>query len=103
MDRRVTVISHHALGDQDRVFVVITVPWHKAYQHVLAQRQFTHVSRRAIRHHVTAGNDVANFNQRTLVDVGVLVRTGVFGQVVDVHTDFACQCFRIMHADHDTA
>src|SRR6185369_11929020 len=53
--------------------------------------------------HVAFGNTVAHFDDRTLVDVGVLVGTGVLDQVVDVHTDFASLCFFIVHADHDAA
>ncbi len=47
--------------------------------------------RRSRRHVATL---VANLHDRTLVDVGVLVRTRVLDQVVDVHADFASHALR---------
>ena len=40
------------------------------------------------------------FDDRTLVDVGVLVRAGVFDQVVNIHTDFTGHGFVVVHANH---
>src|SRR5690606_12196181 len=51
----------------------------------------------ATRHHVTLAH------QRTLVDAGVLVGTGVLGQVVDVDTRFAGLDLVVTHAHDDTA
>src|SRR5690606_34011106 len=42
-------------------------------------------------------------DQRTLVDAGVLVGTGVFGQVVDVDTGFASLDLVVIDANHDAA
>jgi hypothetical protein len=50
---------------------------------------------------VALGDLVAALDDRTLVDVGVLVGTLVLDQVVDVHADFAGLGFRIVHAHHD--
>ena len=35
------------------------------------------------------------------MDVGVLVRTLVLDEVVDVHTHFASLCFCVVHANHN--
>src|SRR5690554_7769403 len=43
-------------------------------------------SRRTICQHVATGNDITLTHDRTLVDTGVLVRAGVLGEVVDIHT-----------------
>ncbi len=103
MDRGEAVFRHHTFGDQDRVFEVVAVPRHERDHHVLTQRQFAHVGRCTIGHHVAARDHIAHVHQRTLVDVGVLVGTGVLGQVVDIHADFAGCGFVIMDAHHDTA
>ena len=94
VDRGVAVVADDALGDQDRVFEVVAVPRHERDQHVLAERQLAHVGRGAVGDHVALGDLVAHLHQRTLVDVGVLVRARVLGQVVDVDADFAGRRFR---------
>ena len=102
VDRRVAVVGHDALGDQDRVLVVVAVPGHERDQHVLPERQLAHVGRRAVGDDVAAGDAVAHLDQRALVDVGVLVGTLVLDQVVDVDADLARRRLRVVHA-HDDA
>ena len=102
VDGGVAVFSHHTLADQNRVFKVVTVPRHERDQHVLAQGQFTEVGRCAVSNHVQLGNFVAAFDDRALVDVGVLVGALVFDEVVDVYTDFTGLGFCIIHTHHDT-
>src|SRR5574343_372522 len=97
-----TIFGHHALGNENRVFVVVTVPRHERDEHVLTQGEFAQIGRCTIGHHITLGQLVADTDDRTLVDVGVLVRTGVLDQVVDIDTDFTGQCFVIVDTDHDT-
>ena len=101
VDRRVAVVGDDALGDQDRVLVVVAVPRHERDQHVLAERQLAQVGRRAVADHVALGDDVADVHQRPLVDVGVLVAARVLGQVVDVDADVAGRGLRVVHADDD--
>ena len=102
VDRGVAVVGHDAFGDQDRVFEVVAVPGHERDQHVLAQGQFAEVGRCTVGHHVALGDLVAALDDRTLVDVGVLVRTLILDQVVDVHADFAGRGLVVVHAHHDT-
>src|SRR5690606_27193278 len=78
------VFLRHPLRQQDGVFVVVAVPRHEGDAEVLTQSQFTHIHRRAVSHDVTTVNQITGFHQRTLVDTGVLVGAGVFGQVVDI-------------------
>ncbi len=101
VDRGEAVVGDHAFGDEDRVFEVVAVPGHEADQHVLAQSQFAEVGGGAVGHHVALGDQVAHLHHRTLVDVGVLVRTGVLDHVVDVDTNFARQGFVVVDPDHD--
>ena len=54
MDRGKAILRRNALGDQNRVLVVVTVPRHERDQHVLAERQFAHIGGSAVRHHVAA-------------------------------------------------
>src|SRR5690606_18074043 len=100
VNRSVAIISHDLLGDQNRVLEVVAVPGHKGDQHVLTQRQFAQVSRCAVSQHVTTRHDIATFDDRTLVDVGVLVGTGVFGHVVDIYTDLTCHVLVIVHTNN---
>ena len=102
MDRGVAVVSYHLLGDQDRILEVVAVPRHEGDGHVLTQCQLADIGRGAVSHHVTTRNQVTYLHDRTLVDVGVLVGTGEFGQVVDVYTHFTGHGFFVVHAYHNT-
>ena len=102
MNRGIAVIRDHALGDQDRIFEVVAVPRHERDQHVLAERQFTQIGRCAVGDNVALGNRLAFFDDRRLVDVGVLVRARVLRQVVDVDADFTLHVFLVIDA-HDDA
>ncbi|MNK72514.1 hypothetical protein D3C87_919930 [compost metagenome] len=104
VDRGVTILFHHALGEQDGVFEVVAVPRHEGDQHVLAQGQFTDVGGRTIGQHVATRHHVAHFHQRTLVDAGVLVGAGVLDQVVDIHAGVGrVGDLGLVDLDHDAA
>src|SRR5690606_34894806 len=96
------VFLRHPLRQQNGVFVVVTVPRHEGDAEVLTQGQLTHIHRRTIGHDVATLNLITGFHQRTLVNTGVLVRTGVFGQVVDVHTGFTGHGFIVIYLHHNT-
>src|SRR5690606_23960103 len=49
-----------------------------------------------------ARNVITTLDDGALVDIGVLVRTGVLSEVVDVHTHFAGDVFIVVDANHDT-
>ena len=102
VDRREAIVMNDTLRDQDGVFEVVAVPGHERDQQVLAQRQLTQVSRRTVRQHVAARDHIARLHQRTLVDAGVLVGTGVLGQRVDVDARFGSRGFLVVYANHDT-
>ena len=103
VDRGEAVFLHHTFGQADGVFEVEAVPRHESDTHVLTQCQLTHVGGRAVGHDVAALNLVTLADQRTLVDAGVLVGTGVLGQVVDVHTGFTGLDFIVIDPNDDTA
>src|SRR5690606_13297745 len=91
-------------GEQDGVLEVVAVPRHERDQHVLAQRQFTDIGGRAIGQHVATRDHVTHVHQRTLVDAGVLVRTGVLDQVVDIHAGVGgVGDLLLVDLDHDAA
>ena len=87
MQRSQNVVAGNTFGEQNRVFVVQTVPRHKGNQHVLAESQFAHVSTRTVGHDVAGLDHVADLNQRHLVDAGVLVGTTELRQLVNFNTD----------------
>ena len=102
VDSGETVFLDNTLGNEDGVFEVVTVPRHERYTHVLTQRQLTEVGGRAVCQHVAALNRFAQGHARHLVDAGVLVRTGVLGQVVDVDTCFTRIHLVFVNFDNDT-
>ena len=102
VDSGETVFLDNTLGNEDGVFEVVTVPRHERYTHVLTQRQLTEVGGRAVCQHVAALNRFAQGHARHLVDAGVLVRTGVLGQVIDVDTCFARVHLVFVNFDNDT-
>ena len=102
MDGGIAVIRSHALGNQNRVFVVVTIPRHESDGHILTQCQLAQIGRCAVGHQITALQHVARFHGRTLIDVGGLVRTGEFHQIVDIHTHFTGNRFIIVYTHHHT-
>ena len=101
MNRGVAIVRHHAFGDEDRVFEVVTVPRHERDHHVLPQSQLTHIGGSTVGDNVAARNYIAHFHDRALIDVGVLVGTGELGQGVNIHAHFACRGFVVIDAHHD--
>ena len=101
MDGGVAVIGHHALANQNRVLEVVAVPGHEGNQHVLADGDFAQIGRSTVSNHVALVNFVARFDDGALVDVGVLVATLVFDEVVDVYAHFARNSFFVIHAHHN--
>lgn len=102
VDGSETVFLNNTLGNEDGVFEVVTVPWHECHAHVLTQSQFTKVGGRTVCQHITTFNWLAQRHTRHLVDTGVLVRTGVFGQVIDVDTRFTRMHLVFVNFDNDT-
>ena len=74
VDRGQHVILDQAVGDDDRVFVVVALPRHEGDEDVLAQRQLAHVGRAAVGQHVARRDLVAHADDRLLVDDRALVR-----------------------------
>ena len=102
MNRGETIFLNHTLGDEDGVFEVVAVPRHERYAHVLTESQFTKVGGRTVCQHVAALNWLTQGHARHLIDAGVLVRTGVLGQVIDVDTCFARVHLIFVNFDNDT-
>mmetsp|Transcript_2825 Transcript_2825/g.3730 ORF Transcript_2825/g.3730 Transcript_2825/m.3730 type:complete len:450 (-) Transcript_2825:1173-2522(-) len=101
VDRGEDVVTRDALGDQDGVFVVVTVPRHERDDDVLTQSQFTHIGGRTIGNHFALADLLTYFHQRTLVDAGVLVGTLELAHAVDINARVAqLQIFGC--PDHDT-
>src|SRR5690606_7948921 len=89
VDRGEDVIGNDALGQEDRVLVVVAVPRHERDEHVAAESEVTEVGRRTVSDDVALVDDVTDADQRTLVDAGRLVRTLELHQAVDVDARLA--------------
>ena len=100
VDRRIAVVCGHFFANQNRVFVVVAVPRHEGDGHVLTERKFTQIGGCAVGNQIAALQYIAFVHGRTLVDVGGLVGTCEFHQIVNVHTAFGCGRFIIVHAHH---
>ena len=103
MNRSKALVADDALRNQDRVLEVIAVPRHERDQHVLAERELAHVGGGAVGDHVALGDQVTHPHQRTLIDIGVLIRTGVLDQIVNVDADFTGGRLLVVHAYYDAA
>ena len=102
MNRGITVVCGHLFRNQNRVFIVVSVPRHKGDNHVLTQSQLTQVGRCAIGHQIATLQYVSRFHSRTLVDICGLIGTGEFHQIVNIHAYFAGNCFVVMDAHYHT-
>ncbi len=100
MHRREQVFLDHALGDEDRVLEVVAAPRHERDQHVAAECQLAHVSRRTVGQHVAGLHALAFDDDRALIDAGVLIRALVLDQVVDIDASIA-QIFGLLVGAHD--
>src|SRR5207237_6355863 len=89
VDRGEDVVLDDPLGDQDRIFVIVSVPRHERDEHVPAERQFAIFGRRTIGDDFARLDRITDLHQRTLVDAGVLVRALELHQRVDVDAGFA--------------
>jgi hypothetical protein len=82
----VKMSSDDALGNEDRVFEVVTVPGHERDEHVTAEGEFAKLRRGAVGDDVAGADLVVHFDEGFLQDAGVLVRALEFRQLVDVDT-----------------
>ena len=102
VNRSIAVVCSYFFRNQNRVFVVVTVPRHKGDGHVLTQSQFAQIGGCTVSNQITALQNIACFDSRTLVDVGRLVGTGKFNQVVNIDTHFTGSCLIVMDTNHHT-
>src|SRR6202158_1835317 len=82
--RGVVILFHHLLGDEDRVFEVVTAPRHEGDQHVTSHRQFAVIGARTVSNDLSLEDPLASFHSRLLVDTSVLVRALELRELVDV-------------------
>lgn len=97
-----TVFLNNTFGYEDGVFEVVIILRYERYAYVLIKRQFIEVGGRIVCQYVVTFNRFIQRYIRYLVDIGVLVRTGVFGQVVDVDICFIRIYFVFVNFDNDT-
>ena len=102
MDGGKTIFFYNTLRHQNRVFEVVTVPRHKRDAHVLTKCQLAQINRRTVSQDVTANYIVTFANNWALVNTGVLVRTGVFSQVVNINRWLARLNFVVVYTNNNT-
>ncbi len=64
VDRGEQVVAHHALGEDDRVFVVVALPRHERHEEVLAQRELARLGGGAVGEHLALGDLLALGDER---------------------------------------
>src|SRR4051812_11373145 len=73
VDRGVHIVFGDALGYQDRVFEVVTLPGHERDDHVLTERELTHVAGRTVGEHIALLDGFTAADDRLLVVASALV------------------------------
>jgi hypothetical protein len=73
VNRGVVILFHQTFGHEDRVFEVVTAPWHEGDENVSAEGKLTAVRARPIGDHLTFFNAFAHVHDGTLIDAGILI------------------------------
>src|SRR4030095_12055750 len=89
VNRRVVVVLHETLGDENRVLEVVAAPGHEGHEHVATQRQLAAVCAGAVGDDLSLVDALADLNNRALVDARVLVRALELRQRVDARRHLA--------------
>ena len=103
MDRGEDIVLHKALGEQDRVLVVVSLPAHEADQRVLAEADLSVVRGRTVRDHLSRLDVISRVDDRLLVVRVRLVASLELRQVViiDLPVVIAADRDFIARAHHD--
>src|SRR5487761_1138167 len=104
VNRRVVIVLHQLLADENGVFKVVPAPRQERDEHVAPKRQFAAVGARTVGKHLALADAVARAHQRLLADASVLVRPLEFGEQINVRADFAAEHAGLIGFDaHDDA
>ena len=103
MNRRKTIFLNDSLRNEDRVFEVVAIPRHKGDSHVLPKGQLTEIYRWTIGQNVTALDRVTRLNNGTLIDAGILVRSLVLREVINIDGGIIDSHLFGIHAHHNAA
>ena len=68
-----------------RIFKIVSAPWHKRNHHVLSEREFTEFSGRSVGNDVSFLNQITLFDNRFLIEAGILIRPAELGQFVNLN------------------
>src|SRR5450432_780812 len=75
VSRREHVVLHQTLAEDDRVFVVVALPWHERHEQVAAKSHLALVGARTVGDCRTGFDPLTLTDDRALVDAGALVGT----------------------------
>src|SRR5450631_69629 len=84
VNRGEVIVLDQSLGDQDRIFEVVTAPGHEGDQDIFAKGQLAPLGSGTVGQNVACLHVIARLDDGTLVDAGVLVRALELDQVIDV-------------------
>ena len=85
MDRGERILDGEFFGDDNSVFVVITIPRNERNKNVFTKSEFAVIRRSAISEDVTLLHVIAHIHNRFLVNAGILVGTFKFTENVFVN------------------
>ena len=78
------ILANESLADDDRVFVVVTLPRHVGHDHVLAERELALIGGHGVGNHLARCDAVAHHHRRAVVEAGPLVRANELQQDVAI-------------------
>ena len=97
------IFFYHSLTDQYRVFKVVAIPGHKCDSHILSQRKLTQIYGGTIGENVATLDRITLFYDRALVNAGVLIRSRVLSQVIDINRRLINTNVLLINTNHNTA
>ena len=96
VNRGETIFLNHTLGDQDRIFKVVTIPGHKCDTHILAKSQLTDINGRTICQDITLATTIAFLTRGCwLIQVFWFERV-ILGEIVNINTSLTTFGFIVL-------
>jgi hypothetical protein len=75
----INTFANQTLSDKDRIFKIVSAPWHKRHCHILAKRQFSFICGGTISDDFTGLHKLAAFDNRPVIKTRILIGPDEFG------------------------
>ncbi|OQA41674.1 MAG: hypothetical protein BWY50_01748 [Spirochaetes bacterium ADurb.Bin315] len=82
------VVFDDPFTDEHGVLVVVPVPGNKADKDVASQGEFAVLGRRSVGEHLIHFNALADFDDRLLIEAGILIGALILLHLIDIHLAF---------------